>query len=117
MAADHIQTSNTPKHILTTPIHHARAVCSSRHVPGYVEKGETIKGKGVDEVYCIAGNDAFVMDAWGKSFGPDSGVKFLADQVRLCVFVGGVLIRQHRPPTTHTYTLTHTYIHTYIQPD
>ena len=56
-------------------------VCSSRHVPGYVEKGETIKSKGkVDDVYCIAGNDAFVMSAWGKSFGSDVGVKFLADQ-------------------------------------
>ena len=57
-------------------------VCSTRHVPGYVEKRETIKAKGVDEVYCIVGNDAFVLQAWGKSFGPDAGVKFLADQVR-----------------------------------
>lgn len=61
---------------------HTHAVCSTRHVPGYVEKGETIKAKGVDEVYCIAGNDAFILQARGKSFGPDAGVKFLADQVR-----------------------------------
>ncbi len=41
-------------------------VRSSRHVPGYVEKGEAIKEKGIDDVYCIAGNDAFVMDAWSN---------------------------------------------------
>lgn len=49
-----------------------------------------IKAKGVDEVYCIAGNDAFVMEAWGKSFGPDAGVKFLADQVKGCQAWWGV---------------------------
>lgn len=56
-------------------------VCSSRHVPGYVEKEVAIKEKGVDAVYCIAGNDAFVMLAWQKSFGPNVGVQFYADQV------------------------------------
>ena len=41
--------------------------CSAKHLPGFVENAAELKGKGVDEVACISVNDAFVMDAWGKS--------------------------------------------------
>ncbi len=41
--------------------------CSARHLPGYVEKADELKAKGVDEIACTAVNDAFVMGAWGKS--------------------------------------------------
>ena len=41
--------------------------CSAKHLPGFVENAGELKGKGVDEVACISVNDAFVMDAWGKS--------------------------------------------------
>jgi glutaredoxin/glutathione-dependent peroxiredoxin len=41
--------------------------CSARHLPGYVEQLAAFKAKGVDRVACVAVNDAFVMDAWGKS--------------------------------------------------
>ena len=40
--------------------------CSAKHLPGFVEQAGAIKGKGVDQIACIAVNDAFVMDAWGK---------------------------------------------------
>jgi len=40
--------------------------CSAQHVPGYVEHEQAIKAKGVDEIWCVAVNDAFVMGAWGK---------------------------------------------------
>src|SRR5208282_1727723 len=40
--------------------------CSQRHLPGYVDKAADIKAKGVDEIACVAVNDAFVMGAWGK---------------------------------------------------
>ncbi|WP_313809439.1 peroxiredoxin [Sphingobium sp.] len=53
--------------------------CSARHLPGFVEKAEDIKGKGVDEIACTAVNDAFVMGAWGKSAGAEGKVTMLAD--------------------------------------
>lgn len=52
--------------------------CSARHLPGYVEKADELKAKGVDEIACTAVNDAFVMGAWGKS--ADAGdISMLAD--------------------------------------
>ena len=41
--------------------------CSEAHLPGYVVKYDEFKAKGVDEIICTSVNDAFVMDAWGKS--------------------------------------------------
>ncbi|ANU08184.1 peroxiredoxin [Paraurantiacibacter namhicola] len=52
--------------------------CSARHLPGYVEKAGDLKAKGVDEIACTSVNDAFVMDAWGKSADAGS-VTMLAD--------------------------------------
>ncbi|MCD2323879.1 peroxiredoxin [Sphingomonas sp. IC-56] len=53
--------------------------CSARHLPGFVEKADELKAKGVDEVACTAANDAFVMDAWGKASGVEGKVTMLAD--------------------------------------
>lgn len=53
--------------------------CSARHLPGFVEKSGEIRGKGVDSVVCLAVNDAFVMDAWGKSQQCDGKVEMVAD--------------------------------------
>ena len=52
--------------------------CSARHLPGFVEKGEALKAKGVDEVACTAVNDAFVLGAWAKS-ADAAGITMLAD--------------------------------------
>jgi len=41
--------------------------CTLTHLPGYVVNADKIKAKGVDTIACMAVNDAFVMDAWGKS--------------------------------------------------
>ncbi len=41
--------------------------CSMAHLPGYVVNADKIKEKGVDSIVCMAVNDAFVMDAWGKA--------------------------------------------------
>ncbi|MEM9057559.1 MAG: peroxiredoxin [Pseudomonadota bacterium] len=41
--------------------------CTVTHLPGYVVHADTIKAKGVDTIACVAVNDAFVMDAWGKA--------------------------------------------------
>lgn len=52
--------------------------CSSTHLPGYEEKYEELKALGVDEVYCLSVNDAFVMFQWGKAQGINK-VKMLPD--------------------------------------
>ena len=41
--------------------------CSARHLPGFVDKAEELKAKGVDEIACTAVNDAFVLGAWSRS--------------------------------------------------
>jgi glutaredoxin-dependent peroxiredoxin len=53
--------------------------CSMKHLPGFIEKADEIKAKGVDAIACISVNDAFVMDAWGKSVGAGDKVMMLAD--------------------------------------
>lgn len=53
--------------------------CSAKHLPGYVEEAETLKGKGVDAIACMSVNDVFVMDAWGKQSGAEGRVDMLAD--------------------------------------
>ncbi|MEK9905042.1 MAG: peroxiredoxin [Rhodospirillales bacterium] len=53
--------------------------CSAKHLPGFVEKAAAIKAKGVDEIACVAVNDAFVMGAWGKDQNVGDNVKMVAD--------------------------------------
>jgi peroxiredoxin len=53
--------------------------CSKQHLPGYVASAEAIKAKGIDTIACMAVNDAFVMDAWGKSQGVGDKILLLAD--------------------------------------
>ncbi len=53
--------------------------CSAKHLPGYVTKADELKSSGVDEIACVSVNDAFVMDAWGKSADAGQKVTMLAD--------------------------------------
>lgn len=53
--------------------------CSARHLPGFVDHVDEIRKKGVDRVVCIAVNDVFVMDAWGKSAGVGDRIVMAAD--------------------------------------
>lgn len=53
--------------------------CSQRHLPGYVDKATDIKAKGIDEIACVAVNDAFVMGAWGRDQKAEGKVRMLAD--------------------------------------
>jgi peroxiredoxin len=53
--------------------------CSAKHLPGFVEKADAIKSRGVDEIACISVNDAFVMGAWGKDQNVGNSVKMVAD--------------------------------------
>ena len=53
--------------------------CSQRHLPGYVDKAAELKAKGVDTIACVAVNDAFVMNAWGKEHGAEGKIVMLGD--------------------------------------
>ena len=53
--------------------------CSAKHVPGYVEKFNDLKGAGVDEIWCVSVNDAFVMGAWGRDQKTAGKVRMMAD--------------------------------------
>ncbi|MGE0182239.1 MAG: peroxiredoxin [Parvularculaceae bacterium] len=53
--------------------------CSARHLPGFVEKADALKAKGVDKIVCMAVNDAFVMKAWGQVQNALGAVDMMAD--------------------------------------
>ncbi len=53
--------------------------CDAKHLPGFLEHAAAIRAKGVDSIACMAVNDVFVMNAWGKSAGVGDKVLMLAD--------------------------------------
>ena len=53
--------------------------CDAKHLPGFIEKGAALKAKGVGKLVCLAVNDVFVMDAWGKSAGVGDAIVMAAD--------------------------------------
>jgi len=53
--------------------------CSAKHVPGYVEQAAALKAAGVDEIWCVSVNDAFVMGAWGREQKTAGKVRMMAD--------------------------------------
>lgn len=53
--------------------------CSAQHVPGFVKHAEDFKVAGIDEIWCVSVNDAFVMGAWGREQKTGSKVRMMAD--------------------------------------
>lgn len=53
--------------------------CSAKHVPGYLANYDALKAKGVDEIWCVSVNDAFVMGAWAKDQKSQDKVRMMAD--------------------------------------
>jgi len=53
--------------------------CSAKHVPGYIANYDALKAKGLDEIWCVSVNDAFVMGAWAKDQHSEGKVRMLAD--------------------------------------
>ena len=53
--------------------------CSAKHVPSYLANFDKLKAKGVDEIWCFAVNDAFVMGAWSRDQKAGGKIRFMAD--------------------------------------
>jgi len=53
--------------------------CSAQHVPGYVGQAAALHAAGVDEIWCVSVNDAFVMGAWGREQHAGGKVRMMAD--------------------------------------
>ncbi len=53
--------------------------CSAKHLPGFIEKAADLRAKGVQKIVCLAVNDVFVMNAWGKSAGVGDAIVMAAD--------------------------------------
>ena len=80
-----------PEKVTTEQLFHGKTVvlfsvpgaftptCDARHLPGFVDRVGEFKAKGVDTIACMAVNDVFVMNAWGKHAKVDGSVMMLAD--------------------------------------
>ena len=80
-----------PEKVTTDQLFHGKTVvlfsvpgaftptCDARHLPGFVDRAGEFRAKGVDTVACMAVNDVFVMNAWGKHAKTDGEVTMLAD--------------------------------------
>ncbi|XWS11945.1 hypothetical protein CRYUN_Cryun37aG0048500 [Craigia yunnanensis] len=55
------------------------STCSLKQVPGFIEKEEELKSKGISEIFLISVNDLYVMKAWAKSYPENKHVKFFSD--------------------------------------
>ena len=53
--------------------------CSARHLPGFVANADAIKAHGIDDILCLAVNDAAVLAAWSTAHGADQAVSMVSD--------------------------------------
>jgi len=87
----HVMGKNGPEDISTDDIFKGKKValfglpgaftptCSAQHLPGFFSNADALKSKGVDSIVCLAVNDVFVMDAWGKDQGIGDTIMMAAD--------------------------------------
>lgn len=66
--------------------------CSAKHLPGYIENFSELKAAGVDEIWCVSVNDAFVMGAWAREQLTDGKVRMLADGSALFAHATGLTL-------------------------
>lgn len=53
--------------------------CSAQHLPGFLQNVQAFRAKGIDEIWCFAVNDAFVMNAWGRDQKVAGRIRMIAD--------------------------------------
>jgi glutaredoxin/glutathione-dependent peroxiredoxin len=87
----HEMTPEGPKSRTVEELTHGRRVviiglpgaftptCSTKHIPGFIEYYPKLKQSAIDEILCVSVNDAFVMEAWGKTLDAHGKVRMLAD--------------------------------------
>jgi peroxiredoxin len=73
------QIFNEKKIILVSVPGAFTPTCSNEHLPGYVKLYDEFKKKGIDDIYFVAANDPFVMEAWINSTAEKKQIKYLAD--------------------------------------
>ena len=69
--------------------------CSARHVPGFVEKADDLRAAGINEIWCVSVNDAFVMGAWGREQKTAGKLRMMADGNADFAKAIGLSIDQH----------------------
>ena len=86
-----VMTKEGPKDVATDDLFKGKKVvlfsvpgaftptCDAKHLPGFVQLADQIRAKGVDTIACMAVNDVFVMNAWGKASSAGDKVMMLAD--------------------------------------
>jgi peroxiredoxin len=86
-----VMSENGPKDLTTDELFRGKRVvlfsvpgaftptCDAKHLPGYVQNADQLRAKGIDTIACMAVNDVFVMNAWGKASGCGGKVQMLAD--------------------------------------
>lgn len=67
-------------------------MCSEKHLPSFVQNVDAIKAKGIDEIVCVAVNDAMVLAAWGREGGATGKISMLSDG--LCEFTRALGLEQ-----------------------
>ncbi|MBY4899313.1 peroxiredoxin [Cupriavidus sp. AU9028] len=53
--------------------------CSAQHVPGYLRHADELRAAGIDEIWCVSVNDAYVMGAWAREQGTEGKIRMLGD--------------------------------------
>ena len=66
--------------------------CSAKHLPGYVAEYEALRTAGIDEIWCLSVNDAFVMHAWGRDQGVEGKIRMLGDGSGLFTQAAGLAL-------------------------
>eukprot|EP00429_Kryptoperidinium_foliaceum_P051069 CAMPEP_0176103532 /NCGR_PEP_ID=MMETSP0120_2-20121206/51944_1 /TAXON_ID=160619 /ORGANISM="Kryptoperidinium foliaceum, Strain CCMP 1326" /LENGTH=159 /DNA_ID=CAMNT_0017437621 /DNA_START=186 /DNA_END=665 /DNA_ORIENTATION=+ len=80
--------------------------CSKSHLPSFIEAQDELKAKGVEMTICIATNDSYVMEAWGRtSGGTAAGIRFLSDSEAGLTKALGLLIDSPMLPRTKRFSL------------